>query len=157
MLISFPFFFPVVFIIRNVKISMSFRVVHYQATLMPVQFFPVQEPDLPDLTRLFLTAFEKDPLVGRLKSGLPENVRYEETLKYFLQLWGQRHIYGGRFWKAVEIDEEGAEGKLGYNFLFESILFFELSFAELHCFRQISNMSGERHCFPWSFHNMRGK
>ena len=80
---------------------------------MPVQFLPVEEPDFPDLTRLFLEAFEKDPLLGRLKSDLPDPVRYEETLKYFLSLWGQRHLYGGRFWKAVEFDDEGEEGAVG--------------------------------------------
>lgn len=85
---------------------------------MPVHFLPVQEPDFPALTRLFLEAFEKDPLLGRLKRDLAEPVRYEETLKYFLQLWGQRYLYGGRFWKAVEMDEDegrgGADGRMGY-------------------------------------------
>lgn len=86
---------------------------------MPViHFLPVQEPDFPALTRLFLEAFEKDPLLGRLKSDLSESVRYEETLKYFLLLWGQRNLYGGRFWKAVEVDEQGegrgVEGGVGY-------------------------------------------
>lgn len=85
---------------------------------MPIRILPVQEHDLPDLAQLFLTAFEKNPLVGRLKSGLPETVRYEETLKYFLQLWGERHIYGGWFLKAVEFDDEGErEGESGYGFI----------------------------------------
>ena len=78
---------------------------------MPFQFLPVEEADFPDLTRIFLTAFENDPLVGRLKSGLPEPVRYEETLKYFRKLWGQRYIYGGRFWKAVEFDDDDDDGR----------------------------------------------
>lgn len=91
---------------------------------MPIHFLPVQEPDFPALTRLFLEAFEKDPLLGRLKSDLSEVVRYEETLKYFLQLWGERYLYGGKFWKAVEFDEneEGgkAKGALGYIIYFRS-------------------------------------
>lgn len=81
---------------------------------MSFQILPVEEPDLPDLARLFLTAFEDDPLVGRLKMELSERVRYEETLKYLNRLWAERYIYGARFLKAVEVDEEGNSG---YDFI----------------------------------------
>lgn len=95
---------------------------------MPFQILPVEEPDLPELARLFLAAFEHDPLVGRLKMELPEAVRYEQTLKYLNRLWAERCIYGARFLKAIEVDEEG---KSGYDFI--RCLFFCLSLSSLVC------------------------
>lgn len=128
---------------------------------MPVQFLPVQEPDFPEITRLFLEAFEKDPLLGRLKSDLAEPVRYEETLKYFLQLWGQRHLYGGRFWKAVEVEGDGAEEKTGYDSILISSSDFVLNFQNFFSLRffpplcQILDKAKGKVFLSSSFHHLK--
>lgn len=76
-----------------------------------IHILPASESDLPTFARVFLSAFENDPLVGRLKAGLAPPIRYEETLRYFRRLWGERERYGGVWLKAVEGGDGDGEGK----------------------------------------------
>jgi hypothetical protein len=90
---------------------------------MSIQILPVQEADLPDLVHVYVAAFENDPIVGRLKAGLSESVRFQKILAYFRRLYAGTDVYGARFFKAVEGDDDGdGNGDKGY--VHVHVLFF---------------------------------
>jgi hypothetical protein len=95
---------------------------------MSIQILPVQEADLPDLVHVYLAAFENDPIVGRLKAGLPESVRFQKTLAYFRRLYAGTDVYGARFFKAVEGDDDG-EGNGDKGYVHVHVLFFLSTFS----------------------------
>lgn len=64
---------------------------------------PCSLSDMPDLVTVFQSAFANDPIVGRLMSDVPADIKHARDVQSFSKSFNERHLTGAQYFKAVEL------------------------------------------------------